>query len=47
LGEQKALTLDPFSLAKKNEREKKAISYFAGRIFKGLICSSVIIALWI
>jgi hypothetical protein len=36
LGEQKALPLNLFSLAKKNEREKKAISYLAGRIFKGL-----------
>jgi hypothetical protein len=34
LGEQNALPLSPFSLTEKNEREKKAVSYFAGRILK-------------
>jgi hypothetical protein len=36
LGERSALSLSPFSLTEKNEREKKAVSYFAGRIFEGL-----------
>jgi hypothetical protein len=45
--EPKALPLALFSLTQKDEREKKAISYFAGRIFKGLDCSSDSTALWI
>ncbi len=44
-GGAKRSALSPFSLTKKNEREKKAVSYFAGRIFKGLSCYSVSIAL--
>jgi hypothetical protein len=37
LGERNALPLGILSIAKENEREKrKAVSYFAGRIFEGL-----------